>query len=211
MLQVLNEAIVALTRIPNVMVNNPARHTGPAALKTGFIVYQNEVGVITSGYRPAGIYEGAMREDGSFRTANETIFGNDEKGDISSRNTTNKQERRYVTVVGDKRKSNQYVHRSGLKAHTKATFMNAGGMPHYHTSVKEFRVPIGRKISCRDHIAREEKRIRTLNITLPLLLTTDETSAYPRYKKANYVRNEEGLLVDADDPARPSVDGKNNT
>ena len=121
----LNEAIVTLTRIGNVMVNNPPRNTGPRAMKKGFVVFRNEVGVITKGYISAGIYERAMREDGLMRIDNDTLFVRDDgPDDICSRNTTNEQERRFVTVIGEKRKNKQYVHRGDLSHHAKASFTN---------------------------------------------------------------------------------------
>jgi hypothetical protein len=45
----------SLRNIPNVMRNNPARTTGPNALKVGFIKFMNGT---TDGYIPAGIYVG---------------------------------------------------------------------------------------------------------------------------------------------------------
>ena len=180
------------------MVNLPAQRTGPKALKIGFILFQNAVGVYSNGYIPAGIYEGALNEDGSlYNDDNNLLFAdNTTQADITSRNITNNNERRYVTVVGNKAFRKQYVNRGGL-GHAKNKYMNDGGMPHYHQNFKAFG---GQRVSCQGHISKQEERINTLNLTL-----TGPTGAYPRYQKANYIKSETGLFVDGNDPALPVV------
>ena len=182
------------------MVNLPAQRTGPKALKIGFILFQNAVGVYSNGYIPAGIYEGALNQDGSLKTDYDDLIFTDKtktttQADaiITSRNRTNNNERRYVTVVGHKTNSQQYVNREGLGTIAKNKYMNAGGMPHYHQAPKTFR---GQRVSCQGHISKQEERINALNLTL-----TGPTGTYPRYQKANYIKSETGLFVDGNDPA----------
>jgi len=186
LLEILNQAMLKLAVITNVMVNVPHQNTGPGAVKMGFIVFQNNVGSITNGYIPAGIYEGALDEHGSLITEraldNKSLYFMNNATDISSRNTTNKQERRYVTVVGHKGKSKQYVNRGGLGARKKTYFAGAD-MPYYHDTAKIMR-GARNKISCQQHIVSEEQRMQQLNIS-----TSHATTGvvYPRYQKANYL------------------------
>jgi len=203
MMHVLNMAIVRLaTKSSNVMINHPAQRTGPRALKFGFVLFRNAVGVYSNGYIPAGIYEGALHEDGAlYSDDNNLIFiDNTTQADITSRNITNNNERRHVTVVGNKANSKQYVNRGGL-GRAKMKYMNDGGMPHYLQDYKDFG---GQPVSCQGHISKQEDRINTLNLTL-----TGPTGAYPRYQKANYIKSETGLFVDGNDPALPVVLNKN--
>ena len=54
----LEKGIEKLKTITNVMVNNPARTTGPGAAKVGFVIFMREAGVETDGYIDAGVYVG---------------------------------------------------------------------------------------------------------------------------------------------------------
>jgi hypothetical protein len=132
LIHALHYGIQSLQKTVNVMVNNPASHTGPGAIKNGFIRFQAAVGINTTGYIPAGIYEGAA--------------------DAAS--SSSEQERRYCTVLGKLSKSKEYIDRNGLLEAKKVEYFQAVNMSGYLGLYKKF----GRagRISCQEHIRRQQ-------------------------------------------------------
>lgn len=210
MLHALNEAIIQLQGTCNVMINNPARKTGPAAFKAGYIHFRNAVGDYTTGYDVAGVYEGNLLQiDGraSLRTAAESVVGSfhtrniamEEDSEFLRRKVTNRLERRYVTLAGNRTRGDQYIDGGGLLLDLKHKLAEEHDMPHYSRCVSAFRVP--NKTSCLDHIAKEEARVHALNLTMR------GQGWYPRYRKAHYVKSADGThLVDLDDRSPDSAD-----
>ena len=197
MLLALHEAIQSLWNTYNVMVNNPAGHTGPQATKRAFISFQRAAGIETNGYVPAGIYRGGLNESSLLGYGSN---GNDHGIDIDRNTNTNTNSsntnQRTVTLVGDKSNSKGIVDRGGL-GRAKSKYMEAHGMPHYSTLSRK-KWDRTRRTSCRNHIVGQEERIRALNLTLPVPNTglakdydyvddgTHTHHWYPRYQVANY-------------------------
>mmetsp|Transcript_5226 Transcript_5226/g.15204 ORF Transcript_5226/g.15204 Transcript_5226/m.15204 type:complete len:471 (-) Transcript_5226:410-1822(-) len=146
----LTNAINALYSVrDNVMVNNPAKRTGPAAVKRGMIMFQRGVGIESDGYVPEGIYDGALdtdvepalpwydranvAEDGEYASPSELL-------------------NRTVTVHGNKSDAQLYIKRSGLVSRQKYKAWASMNMTHYHLDHKKF--PTMNKISCQQHVAR---------------------------------------------------------
>ena len=127
MIHALKHGIGSLRKTVNVMVNNPARTTGPGAIKNAFIASQAAVGIRTNGYVNAGTYESAL--------------------DRAS-------ERRNVTVVGTKNKHKQYIDRGGLSHKDKQAYYSTANMSGYLSLSKKY--PRPGRISCREHIRRQQ-------------------------------------------------------
>ena len=209
----LHTGIQSLKNTVNVMVNSPAWHTGPNAIKVGFILFQKAVRIKTNGFVPAGIYDGAMSNKalklniqqqpappalglaithGSSIDININNSSNTNTS-ISNSNVT-ATARQTVTMVGDKNNSDQIVNHDGLKQELKREYMHAHGMPHYNTLQRKLRQK--RSATCQNHITSQEEQIRALNLTLPVTVVTmaAATSAttvyshywYPQYQVANY-------------------------
>jgi len=107
-----------------VMRNNPAHNTGPGAIKNGFALFMNHT---SNGYIGNGTYVGI--------------------GDsVDSGNRS-----RSCTVVGDKRRSQEYINRGGLRPRFKAAYYKAMGMEHFHDNR---RFPNTGSISCMQHLHR---------------------------------------------------------
>jgi len=70
-------ALNAMAFRPDIGDNRPARTTGPAAFKAGYVLFRQGVGVETNGYDGAGFYVGAhnrtVRIVGSREKANEWV------------------------------------------------------------------------------------------------------------------------------------------
>eukprot|EP00957_Ditylum_brightwellii_P207282 15352281-Ditylum_brightwellii.AAC.1 len=66
MLFSLHKVIWGLELTVNVMFNKAPQSTGPRAIKVGFIDFLGAVGISSTGYEPAGLYEGETQatEDG---------------------------------------------------------------------------------------------------------------------------------------------------
>ena len=193
----LKTAVQHLRKTKNTMVNRPDKTTGPNALKIAFVLFQREVGIDTNGYVPAGVYEGALDEKlwkhlesghrGAAGGANDNIHNNNH----NSSDTTSGEpavpaadSKRTIRVVGNPKKSKEYIHRSGLEHSQKIRYMEKFGMPHYHSDRKRNKGAT-EKVSCEMHIERQEERIRALNLTLPTTAAPND-DWFPRYQKANY-------------------------
>lgn len=173
------------------MVNNPPLNTGPRAMKIGFIRFQNAVGIPTGGYVDAGVYYGAFFDtaDG-LRSDIKAYAAPEDISVIGNRYITNPFERRFVRVVGHEGNPREYVNRGGLRKKEKA--MQEAGMPSYHSTAQKNE---WNTISCKEHIAREEDRIKKMlnETTVPPATASYMTAHqdwYPRFRRANYVKGE---------------------
>eukprot|EP00536_Pseudo-nitzschia_multiseries_P008474 jgi/Psemu1/198195/e_gw1.215.72.1 len=139
LLQFLKTAVDSLhSATNNVMVNNPAQISGPAAVKIAMIKFRRAVNAESDGYETEGIYEGALEYPSPSQLLNRT-----------------------VTIVGKKGGSNEkaYIIRNGLRRQEKKRAWSHMNMTHYHGSHKRF--PKRNKISCQQHASRMVRLIST--------------------------------------------------
>ena len=157
---------------PNVMVNNPARNTGPSAVKRGMIGFQAAVNVSSDGYLPEGVYRGGAGSpllselpwwsnpdhggggeepavgdsDSDSDNGDDAGDGGDGGGEYPSASDWRN---RTVTVFGNKKDIKRYVQRASLQKGHEYRRMN---MTHYHDDFKKF--PRNNRISCEQHVSR---------------------------------------------------------
>jgi len=142
----------------HVMVNNPAKRTGPGAVKRGMIAFQRAVGDTESnGYLDEGVYAGGIASE---TLANDLPWfgvGNDPSLYPTLADLTN----RTVTVRGSKLEAQQriYIHRNGLGAKAKHLAYAQSNMTHFLDMRKKY--PRNNIVSCQQHSHRMATLVHT--------------------------------------------------
>lgn len=144
----------------NVMINNPAKMTGPGAVKRGMIEFMRALdpNTTTNGYLEEGIYVGALGAELEsqlpwlhFR-ANHSDQDDDERRDRNDYASISELTNRTVTVFGNKKLADGYINRKSLRARQKKQAWDKMNMTHYSGLTKRF--PRNHKISCEQHVSR---------------------------------------------------------
>ena len=197
LLHVLRSVVMGLYKATNsVMINKPAKTTGPRALKNGMVAFRHAINATSDGYEPEGTYDGALgyelESTLSWYNNNNEFDGNSmsitgEAFDYKEYPSPSEFLNRTVTIVGKKggEQSKRYVSRSGMGNREKSQTWKAMNMTHYHGSVKRF--PKTNKISCQQHASRMITLINTTtSIYYNKLGIADLAANYEFRKNENY-------------------------